>query len=72
MKKNLLEMLDATSTPLASIFGRGFLSIVPLLAEAVGMYWVVAMAGVCPLAYAAGGGIRYSIKHAEPTGNGSV
>jgi hypothetical protein len=49
-KSNLLA--KATSTPLASIFGSGFLIIVPILAGAVGIYSVYAMAGVCLLAYA--------------------
>jgi len=59
-------LINATSTPLASIFGSGFLVIVPILAGAVGVYAVVAMAGVCTLAYAVGSVIRYNIAHAEP------
>ena len=66
MKKDIQTLVDATSTPLASIFGSGFLVIVPILAGAVGLYSVVAMAGVCALAYAVGSVIRYNIKHAEP------
>jgi hypothetical protein len=57
---------DATSTPLSSIFGSGFLIIVPILAGAVGSYSVLAMAAVCALAYAVGSVIRFNIKHAEP------
>ena len=60
------KLVDATSTPLSSIFGSGFLIIVPILAGAVGPYAVVAMAGVCLLAYAVGSVIRFNIKHAEP------
>jgi hypothetical protein len=63
-KPNLLA--KATSTPLASIFGSGFLIIVPILAGAVGIYSVYAMAGVCLLAYAVGAVIRFNIKNAEP------
>ena len=59
------ELLAATATPLASIFGSGFLVIVPILAAAVGPYAVVAMAVVCALAYAVGSVIRYNIRHAE-------
>jgi hypothetical protein len=59
-------IIDATSTPLSSIFGSGFLIIVPILAGAVGPYSVLAMAGVCALAYAVGSVIRFNIKHAEP------
>lgn len=66
MQKSLKQLVDATSTPLASIFGSGFLVIVPILAGAVGAYSVVAMAGVCALAYAVGSVIRYNIIHAEP------
>jgi hypothetical protein len=63
---NIKTLVKATSTPLASIFGSGFLVIVPILAGAVGSYSVVAMASVCALAYAVGIVIRFNIKHAEP------
>jgi hypothetical protein len=59
-------LVDATSTPLSSIFGSGFLIIVPILAGAVGPYSVLAMAAVCALAYAVGSVIRFNIRHAEP------
>jgi len=59
-------IVAATSTPLSSIFGSGFLIIVPILAGAVGSYSVLAMAGVCALAYAVGSVIRFNIQHAEP------
>jgi hypothetical protein len=54
-------LMNVTCTPLASIFGSGFLVIVPILAGAVGVYSVFAMAGVCALAYAVGSVIRYNI-----------
>jgi hypothetical protein len=60
------KLIDATATPLSSIFGSGFLIIVPILAGAVGRYSVLAMAAVCALAYAVGSVIRFNIKHAEP------
>ena len=60
------KLVDATSTPLSSIFGSGFLIIVPVLAGAVGPYSVIAMAGICALAYAVGSVIRFNITHAEP------
>ena len=60
------KLIKATMTPLASIFGSGFLIIVPVLAGAVGKYAVYAMAGVCLLAYAVGHVIRFNIKNAEP------
>ena len=61
----------ARATPLASIFGSGFLVIVPILNGAVGPYAVLAMACVCVLAYAMGSVIRYNIRHAEPVLEGA-
>jgi hypothetical protein len=66
MAGSLKQVIEATSTPLASIFGSGFLIIVPILAGAVGPYSVFAMAGICALAYAVGSVIRFNIEHAEP------
>jgi len=60
------KLVDATSTPLSSIFGSGFLVIVPVLAAAVGSWSVLAMTLVCLLAYAVGAVIRFNIRHAEP------
>jgi hypothetical protein len=60
------KLVDATSTPLSSIFGSGFLVIVPVLAEAVGSWSVLAMALVCLLAYAVGSVVRFNIRQAEP------
>ena len=68
---DLNKIVDATSIPLASIFGSGFLVIVPILAGAVGPYAVWAMLGVCALAYAVGSVIRFNIEHAEPVLAGS-
>lgn len=59
-------IIDATSTPLSSIFGSGFLIIVPVLAGAVGVWSAYAMAAVCALAYAVGSVIRFNIANAEP------
>src|SRR4249919_2249742 len=64
--KSRTHLRHARTTPLASIFGSGFLVIVPILNAAVGPYAVVAMAGVCALAYAMGSVIRFNIRHAEP------
>jgi hypothetical protein len=58
--------LGAMVTPLSSIFGSGFLVIVPILAEVAGKYSVLAMAIVCALAFAVGNVIRFNIRHAEP------
>jgi len=66
MSQSKKPVIDATSTPLASIFGSGFLVIVPILAGAVGKYSVFAMAAVCAFAYAVGSVIRFNIRRAEP------
>ena len=66
MKNRLTTFVSATITPLASIFGSGFLVIVPILAGAVGRYSVFVMAGVCAVAYAVGSVVRYNIKNVEP------
>jgi hypothetical protein len=60
------KLFTAISTPLASIFGSGFLVIVPILAGAVGLYSPLAMAVVCAGAFSVGGVIRFNIRHAEP------
>lgn len=57
--------MKLTSTPLASIFGSGFLIIVPILASVVGKYSTFVMAGICLLAYCVGSVIRFNIKHVE-------
>jgi hypothetical protein len=64
--KTRKHLREARATPLASIFGSGFLVIVPILNGAVGPYSLVAMASVCALAYAMGSVIRYNIRNAEP------
>jgi hypothetical protein len=65
MNEDTKKLLSATATPLASIFGSGFLVIVPILAGAVGPYAWLAMACVCGLAYAMGSVIRFNIRDAE-------
>ena len=60
------SVTKAITTPLASIFGSGFLIIVPILAGAVGRHSAIAMAGVCALAIAVGSVIRFNIRNAEP------
>ncbi|MFT5728216.1 MAG: 4-hydroxybenzoate polyprenyltransferase [Desulforhopalus sp.] len=66
MNKSMKTNLSVIATPLASIFGSGFLVIVPILNGAVGPYALIAMAGICGLAYAMGCVIRYNIRHVEP------
>ena len=60
------QLILATTTPLASIFGSGFLVIVPILAGAVGQWSVIAMLGICALAFMVGEVIRFNIKYVEP------
>jgi len=62
----LKQFVNAISTPLASIFGSGFLVIVPILAGAVGSFSVFAMIGVCFLAFMVGEVLRFNIIHVEP------
>ncbi len=59
-------MTRATATPLASIFGSGFLVIVPILAHTTGALSLPAMAGVCGFAFLVGSVIRFNIAHVEP------
>nr|WP_246717379.1 hypothetical protein [Oricola nitratireducens] len=56
----------ATVTPLASIIGSGFLVSVPLLAREVGIWAIVAMAGLIAASYIVGEAIRFNIAHVEP------
>lgn len=60
------KFFRGTATPLASIFGSGFLVIVSVLGGAVGPYAFWAMAGICFIAYFVGTVIRHNIIHAEP------
>ena len=66
MNQDAKNLFSATATPLASIFGSGFLVIVPILAGAVGPYAWLAMICVCGLAYAMGSVIRFNIRNTEP------
>ncbi len=59
-------LLKATTTPLASIFGSGFLVIVPILASAVGPYSIYSMVFICGVACLVGAIIRFNILNAEP------
>jgi hypothetical protein len=62
----------ATVTPLASIMGSGFLVSAPLLASIVGTLAIICMAALLALAYAAGGAIRFNIRHFEPIENSQL
>jgi len=63
------ERWRATVTPLASIMGSGFLVVAPLLALTVGNFAIFCMVLLLLLAYAAGGAIRFNIRHFEPLEN---
>ncbi|MGA7616962.1 MAG: hypothetical protein WBX15_17460 [Thermoanaerobaculia bacterium] len=55
----------ATTTPLASIMGSGFLVSAPLLVGAAGLYAPLAMAALLVVAYAVGSVIRFNIRYTE-------
>ncbi len=60
------RVLLATVTPLASIFGSGFLIIVPVLERTLGALAVVGAAGVCAVAWLVGTAIRHCVRVVEP------
>ncbi len=59
-------MLRATVTPLASIFGSGFLILVPVLERAVGSLTVLGALAICVLAWFVGSAVRRIIGTVEP------
>jgi len=71
-KINFKEFSHSISTPLASIFGSGFLVMVPILVGAVGQYALYAMIGITLVAYAVGTIIRFNIKNVEPLLNNGI
>ncbi len=56
----------ATVTPLASIFGSGFLIIIPILERELGALAAVGMAGVCLVAWMVGIAVRHNVAVVEP------
>lgn len=64
--RNRRAVILATATPLASIFGSGFLIIVPVLTQAVGSYALVGAAAVCLVAWFVGNAIRHNVAVIEP------
>ncbi len=62
----LRRIVPAMSTPLASIFGSGFLVVVPVLASAVGPYAIIAIVVVALVAHQVGAIVRHNILCAEP------
>ncbi len=59
-------MLLASVTPLASIFGSGFLIIVPVLERTLGGLAVLGAIGVSAVAWMVGSAIRHNIRVVEP------
>ena len=59
-------MLKATVTPLASIFGSGFLIIVPVLERTLGGLSIIGVVAVTALAWFVGTAIRHIITEVEP------
>jgi len=60
------QIIPAMSTPLASIFGSGFLVIVPVLASGVGPYAILAMLAISVVALQTGAIVRHNILCTEP------
>jgi hypothetical protein len=60
------RVLIATVTPLASIFGSGFLILVPVLERSIGSLAIVGVTAICVLAWFVGTAIRHIISTVEP------
>jgi hypothetical protein len=58
-------LLRATVTPLASIFGSGFLIIVPVLERGLGGSAVLGVVAVCILAWLVGEVVRHNVRSVE-------
>jgi len=59
------KIVPAMTTPLASIFGSGFLVVVPVLASAVGPFALPTMVVVAVIAFLVGSIVRHNILCAE-------
>lgn len=66
METQRKSFFSALATPLASIFGSGFLVIIPILAATTGIWSVFAMLLITVIAFCIGEVIRFNIRHAEP------
>ncbi len=60
------QVLLASVPPLASIFGSGFLIIVPVLELGLGSLAVVGIVGVCAFAWLIGTAVRHNMEKVEP------
>lgn len=56
----------AAVPPLASIFGSGFLIIIPVLERTLGSLAIVGISGVCLFAWFVGSAIRHNMREVEP------
>ena len=62
----MTRVLRASVTPLASIFGSGFLIIVPVLERTLGGLAVLGAVGVSAMAWMVGSAIRHNVRVVEP------
>ncbi len=65
-RNSAAAVLRATVTPLASIFGSGFLIIVPVLERGLGGAAVIGVTAVCGLAWVVGSAVRHNVLVVEP------
>lgn len=65
-------LISATATPLASIFGSGFLIVVPALVAALGRNAPIGMLLVCLVAWFVGSAVRVGIRRIEPIPTGEL
>ncbi len=63
---NRRQIIFATVTPLASIFGSGFLIIVPVLERTLGALSILGVIGVSVIAWFAGTAVRHCVRVVEP------
>lgn len=59
-------VIRASVTPIASIFGSGFLILVPVLERSIGALAVVGVAGVCLVGWFVGSAVRHIVRVVEP------
>ena len=60
------RVMIAAVTPLASIFGSGFLIIVPVLERTLGALAIFGVVGICGFAWLVGISIRHNVATVEP------
>ncbi len=65
-KPSTRAVLAASVTPLASIFGSGFLIIIPVLEGTLGALSIIGVSAVCALAWVVGTSVRHIVARVEP------